>query len=260
MGRLNIPPEIFWSTILTWILVVVWIVALVGWMVMGEVDVLSGLGGSCLAVALGFFSMNPPQIWVSGAIAMAMTVITLSVPAASRALNQFQLDQIEIEQAEKAYHSMLKAPQSVGMGLKLSQFLYQRGLVHHAAELLRSLLQGANPKVFADEFRQLRLYEGTAENSKAPLELRCLKCQHANPTSAMKCQNCGAAYLGPYIRRGWGMRWDLRKAIAVVLLLIMLGVTIPLSATSLPPGVGLGAVLVQIGLGGFIAFRAWITG
>lgn len=249
----------FWASVLIWIPVTIWVLAFISWMVMGEIDFLTGFLGLCVALGLGAFSFFPPARWVPLALLALMSLITMAFPACQGALNKRALDQIEIEQAEKAYMNAVSSPQGAGAAFRLARYLFDRGLVCQAVALLEIHLENANKRVYFEEFKLLAAWKPLAESGRYPAELRCFKCGRVNSPRAMVCFQCRAPYLKGHIRRGWGMAANSGKMIAVVLLLVMLLVSVPLSATALPPGLGIVAVLVQIVLGGWIAFRALST-
>jgi len=227
-------PIFFLIAIVTWIAIAVWIVSLIGWMIMGEVEALFGIVGVSVAFILGYLSLNPP-IQILQPFTAAATILTIIVyPILRKALNDRELLQIDVEAMEDAYETLRMRPDNQAARFKLAKLLYERGHVEAGLAVASAVIKDMPEKVFPDENRMFSRWRRQQPVASFGKPVACLDCGHANPGSTIYCERCGRPYLLDRIR-GLVVGGQFgRKLIAGWIAGILALVGIPM-ATTLPP-------------------------
>ena len=73
-------PLYFVCGFIVWLPVAVWVMGLIHWMIQGDIDVISGLLGSVVAVTLGIFTMRPPVPFMAPLFLFAVLAILAVFP------------------------------------------------------------------------------------------------------------------------------------------------------------------------------------
>lgn len=261
-------PGFLGLAILAWIGVIFWVVSLIDWMIQGEVEPLVGFPGIAAAIALGYFSFNPPvgedpngryAMFVRSLFA-ASTLVTIAIfPFARRALNRRALVAIDMETMEDVCERLREKPDNDLLKFKLAKLLYERGQIEAALAVGRSALERLPDNLFPEEHRQYGRWSRLNKETPTDRPILCVECGEANPPSQVFCQKCGAAYLvdlarGRVVGRTYG-----RRLIAawVTSILALFGIAL---AGSLPPGPAIVVVLGLMALAGMMLYVAFHPG
>src|SRR5437016_492008 len=93
-----------------WIPVGVWIVSLLNWSIVGDIDGVSGFLGICTALLLGFFTFRPPvpglEPYIFGAVLLSVVIY----PFARAGMNRKQLTTIDVDGIEQGYALLEQKP------------------------------------------------------------------------------------------------------------------------------------------------------
>lgn len=258
-------PGFLGLAMLAWVGVIIWVVALIDWMIQGEVEPLVGFPGIAAAVALGYFSFNPPVgADPNGSYAMlvrslfaASTLVTIVIfPFARRALNRRALAAIDVEAMEDVCERLREKPENDLLRFKLAKLLYERGQIETALAVGRSALEKLPENLFTEEHRQFGRWRRLNNEAPTDRSIPCVECGWANPPSQVFCEKCGASYLVDLARgRIVGKTYGRRLIAAwVASILALFGIAL---AGSLPPGPAIIVVLGLMAVAGMMLYVAF---
>ncbi len=248
-------PQWFLVVIVSWIAISVWIVSLVNWMIMGEVDALFGFAGIGLALVFGYFSFMPPLESLRPFTALATVLTVVIFPILRKALNDRELLKIDIEAMENAYELLKLRPDNDPMRFKLAKLLYERGHIESGLGIGAEALKGMPEKVFNEEHRMYSRWKRQNPQVRPDKTVTCVDCGQPNHAWAIDCERCGQPYLldrarGVLIGRQFG-----KKLIAgwIAGLLALIGIP---AASSLPPTI---AIVTMVAIMVAAAVVVWLA-
>ncbi|HXH60893.1 MAG TPA: hypothetical protein VNI20_05995 [Fimbriimonadaceae bacterium] len=237
----------------------VWVYALVGWMLMGEMDTALGVVGIFVAFGVGFVAAVPP-VPVLAPIALAVLYLALIVfPVVKRQLDRQALIKIDVEQIERVYEMIAQKPNNAMLKFKLADALYTRGLVGHAVKIAEESLEGAPKDAFRNEYRTLERWKRAVRDPSHYRPIRCLRCGQSNGAGEVHCSRCGAPYLSEYARGRWLGKALAKRLVAswVAASVSLVGLPLVLQADmDLAPKVLL--VVVQMAVAGVLMWHAFV--
>jgi hypothetical protein len=242
---------------LVWIPVTIWIVALIGWMIQGEVDVLIGFCGLALGVGIGALAFVSRNQEIAPYLLFASISMLLIVPLIRAFANKRELAQMDVEQIEKGYDQLDEKPDNVGAKFRIAKMLYQRGAVEQAVAIADKALEGLPKAIFEDEHRTVRTWKRTIVNAKAT-QVTCLRCGASNKLGDLYCYRCQGPLMLFYARGSWVHPVIFRRVLIVWMAAMVSIVGIPLAAANLPAGKSTPAVFVLLMITvalGFLAFK-----
>lgn len=181
--------------LLIWIPLAFWMISVVGWMIMGDIDTLFGTVALGIGLGLGFTAMNPsvPELAPWCLIATITTVIVY-VPIRER-LRKRALAKIEFEQLYLAYTNLRAHSSDTLAGMKLAEMLQQRGFVAQAVGVARTILPDMPATVFPSEHRMYRNWESRLHPGEADQPIQCQRCKMMVPAGQLWCPRCGYDHL-----------------------------------------------------------------
>jgi hypothetical protein len=241
----------------TWIPVGIWIVSLMNWMVLGEVDVVSGLAGITVALMLGFLAFKPPIPGMTPFLFVALALSVVIYPIARAGMNKKALNSIDVDGVDQAYQLLGQRPNNPMALFKIAKHLYALGFYGHAIAIADQAMKHLPPKTFLDEHRTFRLWKATPPRASSYRPLPCVECGHLNEPGRVHCERCGEPYLLHVVQGKFIPGKSGRKLVAIWISFVVLLAIVP-AATALPlPGaialiatVVAGAVAILV-----IAFR-----
>lgn len=239
-----------------WIPLMLWISALVGWMVGGEIETVNGIAGVGAGLALGILTLHPPFPAMQG-IAYATVWLTLVLfPFARAAMNQRELRGVDVYALERAYAVIGQRPRETLARFRLAQASWTLGMTGHAMRIAESCLPDLDPKIFTDEHTIVRRWHREQPSAEMFVDYVCVDCGGACPPGRTHCPSCGAPFLLDRVRgrafgKGMGGKIVASWAAGVGAL-----AGIPW-AISLPPGAAVGAILAILGLTFLVVFLAF---
>ncbi|HTQ09765.1 MAG TPA: zinc ribbon domain-containing protein [Fimbriimonadaceae bacterium] len=193
-------PQFFLIAAVTWMALAVWIVSLIGWMVMGEIEGLFGTIGIGVALALGYFAIRPPTLQLQPFAAVATILTIVTYPILRKAVNDRELLLIDVEAMEDAYESLALKPENHAVRFKLAKLLYERGHVEPGMAVAAAVMRDMPEKLYPEENRIFSRWKRQQPGIDAAKPIPCFDCGHHNPGSAIFCERCGRPYLLDRVR------------------------------------------------------------
>lgn len=178
-----------------WLPLCIWIIALVNWMIIGEIDVLFGLAGIGAGLLLGFLAIIPPAPIYSYVALIIISGTVMTFPLARSALNRRQLKAVDLETLERAYHALTLRPDNTAAKFKIARLVYDMGYPGHAIRIAEGCMANAPQSFFMEEHRLLAHWRRLQLTSKAFEPLPCVECHLPNQPGNIKCAACGAPFL-----------------------------------------------------------------
>jgi hypothetical protein len=241
---------------IVWIPVAVWVLGMVQWMIQGDLDVISGMLGSILAVVLGLFTMWPPVPALAPLFLFSVIAIIALYPFVRNILEKRAHVQIDVEAVERAYDSLDEKPGNFGARWRLAQVLYTRGVNGHAVAIAEDLLQGADAQVFHDEMRILARWREDVRPDTIRA-LPCMECHTMCDPGELYCPRCNSKFLLDYAKGRWLGRRSVRRLIALWVAGVAGLVGVPTAATALPASAGVFVVPLLMLIAVLIVWRAF---
>jgi hypothetical protein len=241
---------------IVWIPVSVWVMGMVNWMIQGDLDFISGLLGSTVAIVLGVFTMWPPVPALAPLFLFSIIAIIALYPFVRDILEKRAHVQIDVEAVERAYESLDEKPGNFGARWRLAQVLYTRGVTGHAVAIAEDLLEGADQQVFHEELRILGRWREDIRID-ASRALPCLECHAMNDPGELYCRRCNGKFLLDYARGRWFGRRSVRRLISLWAAGVAGLVGVPTAATSLSPNTSVVVVPLLMLVSVLIIWRAF---
>jgi hypothetical protein len=233
----------------TWLAVAVMVVSLINWMIMGEIDVGSGVIGISAAMVLGFLSLNPPEPMLSPILMIAALATLVLAPLTRIMMNRSALSSLEVEAIGRAYEMLATKPDNFGAKIRLARSLYNKGIQAHAIAIAENALSTVPERLFPEEHRMLAQWRNQAHELESPVRIRCIECGVPNFPGTVFCSSCGAPFLLDYAQGKWIKSSTVKRVVAGWAVALMALVGIPVAASSLPIYIAAPAILVLLILG-----------
>lgn len=243
-------PGGFWFGLLVWIPVAAWVVAMVQWMVIGDIDALFGVPSIIVAFGLGALTNHPPDPRLSPVFFGGVVITVMVFPAIQRGLQKREMARIDIEKMEDLYENLGFRPDNFSALFRLSEVLWYRGYHGHAVGLADSALHRMDPSLFKEEHDAVSRWKHQLGPNFLPKPVRCLQCGLMNQPGSHLCERCKAPYLLLSARTAWLGPSIGRRILGgwIVALVILVG--IPTTASfGLPLPVVVFLVLAEMALG-----------
>jgi hypothetical protein len=180
---------------IVWIPLALWIVALVHWMIGGEIDVLFGFAGILMAVVLGYYALVPPFPLFSILTLFAVTLTVIAFPFVRTGMTQKSLKAITLEDLEKAYAAARLNSTNAPARFRIAQLVYELGMPGHALRIAEDAIAGAPASFFMEERRIVVRWQRTPLQPTAFAPLPCPECGFANAPGNVHCGACSAPFL-----------------------------------------------------------------
>ncbi len=187
----------------TFIPLTVWVVSTVHWMLMGEIDALTGMCAIVAGVGLGAMTMKPPIPILSPVFCATVWLTVIFFPILRSSIDKRALVAIDLESLDRAYAGLRDKPDNVGLKLKVAKLLYGRGLSGHAIVVAEDAIKGMPEQLFHEELKMIEQWKGSAGGAKHVRSLPCLECGHFNPAGKLHCTKCGSPFLLHHARGKW---------------------------------------------------------
>ena len=239
-----------------WIPLMLWITALVHWMVAGEIEVVGGVLGIAAGLALGFCTLHPPLPALQPLAYAAVWGTLVLFPFARAAMNQRELRSVDVHALERTYDALGQRPGENFLRFRLAQAAWTLGMTGHAVRIAEDCLQSMDPKLFSEEHMIVRRWHRERPEAEAFVDYACMDCGGPCPAGRTHCPRCGAPFLldrvrGKAFSKGMGRKIVAAWAAGAVAL-----AGIPWALT-LPPGAAIGAIVAILGVAFLVVFLAF---
>lgn len=235
----------------------VWGVAIVHWMIGGEIEAWLGILAIGIGLALCYLAQAPPAPWVSPVIFFSMICMPVILPFIRKSLDERELRSMEIDRMEKFISAILHQPGSTISRMEVARTLARFGYVAHALGV-SEIISSAPLRQMDNEKREIKRWEFMLNPQNSHI-IPCLKCGSPGHASALICPRCQANYLVIYLR-GRIVGPALAKKLLVGWLLgVGLLLAIPWAAMALPPAGSLLIIPMMLALGGYTAYKTFFA-
>lgn len=234
---------------LIWFPLIIWVVSLVQWMVIGEIDPSSGIIGIVLGIGLGYTAMKPP-VPILSPISFTLVVGTVVLyPFLRSSMDRHDQRNLDVEAVDKAYQMIGQRPDSPFAKFRLAQSIYRLGMIGHAVAIADSAMAYVSERTATEEHRILKRWKAAGVPPETMRQVACIECHTMCQPGWTHCRTCGRPFLldrakGRILPEGLAKRmlcfWGA---------LVLMGVGVP-CATALPVGLAV-PVIVAVLAGGF---------
>lgn len=250
-------PTSFLFGCIIWLALAVWGVAIVHWMIGGEIEAWLGVLALMIGILMCYVAQKPPAPWVSPVIFISMMVLPVLLPLIRRSLDERELKNMELERMEKFITAILRQPDSSISRMEVGRTLVRYGYVAHAVGICE-MIKSAPLRQMDAEKREVKQWE-FALNPQTSHVIPCLRCGSPGHPSALLCPRCQSNYLVIYLR-GRVLGPALAKKLLVGWLLgVGLLLAIPWISMVLPPAGSLLVIPMMLALGGYTAYKTFFA-
>ncbi len=243
LERISEHPFVFFGGCLVWIPVSIWVIALVQWMIQGDIEVLFGLPGVVAGMALGALTLDPPNPALSPVFFATVVLTVFLFPVLRSTLSARELAQIDLDALERAYEALGQKPDNVGARLRIARIVASRGLPGHAAAIGDAALRGLTGAYYDGEARQIGLWRAQGAYPGASRSIVCVECGASNPPGDLYCRYCRAPFLLHWAQGRWAVGGVAGKLVAGWIAAVAGIAGIPAAAVSLEPAWAIGVIV-----------------
>lgn len=249
-------PNAFFGCLI-WLPLMFWVLSLVHWMIMGDIDGLTGTTGILIGFGLGIVALVPPVAILSPLSFVVVIATMVLYPFVKSALNQVELRSVDVEALQRTYDVLGQRPQNPSARFRLAQYLWKLGNPGHALAIAEEAVKQMPVQHFRDEHRILAAWKQNPLPPDVQRAIACPSCGFANPPGEIFCQGCGAPFLLHRLDRRLGPGTAGRRMIAAWITMVAVLIGIP-ATSALPPLltiVSIVALLIFVGVVLGLAFR-----
>lgn len=219
-------------SVLVWLPITLWVVGMIGWMIMDEVDTLFGLIAAGVAIGLGFATVKPPQPGLNWIPFLAVCLTMMFYLPVREAIRRWELVTIDLEQMRGCYERLRMRPGDTYAIVKMSEILASRGRTVQAIQLLEGAIAGQPATLFDAEWKLISKWRLSLGGQPVVANSSCPNCGRLNPPGTYVCAGCRSDYLLEYARGGvagfnqWRLAffgWSLLVGIAVIFPYVQVG-------------------------------------
>ncbi len=234
-----------------WVPIAIWVISLIHWMVMADIDMVSGVIGVILGLGLGYTALKPP-IAILSPVAFCLVVATVVLfPFLSSARERHQLKGLDYEAVEKAYDAIGQRPENPFAKFKLAEGVYRLGMIGHAVAIADSVMAYIPERAATEEFRMLKRWKSAGVPPETNRPIPCVECRTPCQPGWTHCRTCGAPFLLDRVRGRILPKGHARQLIAIWSSLVAGLLGIP-AATRLQPVLAI--LVISLIIGGSAAF------
>jgi hypothetical protein len=183
------------SGCLIWIPVGVWVFSIVGWLIMGEIDLITGIVALGVVLGMAFLALNPSTREFSPYLLVASLTSVAMYPFVRRGLAKRESKSMDIEALERAYEALRLRPDNPISKFTIARGCYALGMPGHALRIGENALGQMPVGYFPEEHRTVRRWQAVAQNPTYFEPIACVECQTMNIPGNVHCAACGAPFL-----------------------------------------------------------------
>jgi hypothetical protein len=234
----------------------IWVLFLIQWMVMGEVDGLTGVLGISAAIMLAVGALTLPVEEVKwGCLFLLYATIAVFVPM-QEAVRKRGLARIDFEQMESCYDRLRERPQDSYAVFKLAELLVDRGFPSLGLGLMIARLEGEQPAFYEPEFRRVRVLQSQGIRA-ATGDISCPRCRNQMHRRLTICSRCEAPIYLLLSRAPMVSAMGGGRTVRLAMLGFVAALAIPLIAMlDAPPLLRAALAVVLMSLGSVAVVRA----
>lgn len=227
-----------------WIPIAAWVVTMIGWLITGEVETLTGICAIGLGLGMGIVAAFPPHPSLSPFLLLAAVATVVFTPLVRASYNRRALAAIDIEQLEKHYEALRLKPDNYGAMIKVAEMLFLRGLPGQAIALGDRALKALPANLFRAEHQMVNAWRLRSQDPNLFKPVACLRCGTLNQPGDLECAQCSFPHVIEMARGKWLGKGTVGQLIAVWVGLVLAFVGIPASAMLASRSLVLSVVLI----------------
>ena len=234
---------------LIWPALVVWILSLIHWMILGEIDVGSGIVGVILGFGLGYTAMKPP-VPILSPISFGLVIGTIVLfPFLRASLDRHDQHTLDVDAVDKAYQLIGQRPDNPFAKFRLAQSVYRLGMIGHAVAIADTAMAQVSERTASEEHRILKRWKAAGVPPETLRQISCVECHTPCEPGWTHCRRCGRQFLLDRAKGRILPEGQAKRLISVWAALVIATVGIP-AATGLPPTLAM-VVIIAILAGAF---------
>lgn len=196
-------PYAFAAGCVAFIPVAVWVISMINWMIMGEIDGIFGTLSISVAIALGYFTAAPPRpelapLFLLGILAMICLWPVIKSSADLRLNHVARLDELD-----RAYERLSLGKRDPGALFKLAAACHSLKMRGPAIVIAEEVLPKLDPKYFADQHRLYQEWKSIPPYPGMFAPTKCPNCRVENGPGLPFCPHCGEPQYLTIAERGW---------------------------------------------------------
>lgn len=239
-----------------WLPLMLWISALVGWAIAGEIEPVSGILGIFVGVMLGVCTLKPPVPELQP-IAYVTVWATLALfPFVRAGMARRELRSVDAHALERAYDALGQRPGEGYLKFRLAQAAWTLGMRGHAIRIAETVLPDMDLKLFREEHMIVRRWHREAPPAAMFVDVACLDCGAPCPPGRTHCPSCGAPFLLDRVR-GRAFKPEVGRRIVAAWSAGVGALVGVLWAVTLPPVAAAGAIVAVLGAAFLVVFLAF---
>ncbi len=185
---------------------IVWVIAVVHWLIDGLIEIAHGAAAILLALCLMAIAIWVPVAEVRVAIFVSVLATLAVFPFAYSQYARLQFLEVDEDDLARAHEAFALNPGNAAARFEIARLLWLYGLRGQAITIAE-VAAGALPDVrdeilnrsvkdlFHAEIRKLESWKREADKAKDFHPAECVRCKARNPLDAIACVRCGAPYL-----------------------------------------------------------------
>ncbi|MFN3682415.1 MAG: zinc ribbon domain-containing protein [Fimbriimonadaceae bacterium] len=234
----------------------VWVVGLIHWMIMGEIDTVNGLIGIAVGIAVGLVAIFNPDPRLTPFVVLVLFATIASAPVYLKVRNDRELVRIDVETMEDCLEALRQKPENIGARWRLAKTLYNRGFRGQALAIGEESIGQLQGSGFQEERGILQQWRRKVHPEEiAPLS--CLECGYRNRPGAVFCEQCGANHLIHHVQGRWIGPELAQRLVAAWAAASAALVGIPALALFLPPPVAAAGIALVLAGGTWLVWKAF---
>jgi membrane protein implicated in regulation of membrane protease activity len=231
---------------LIWIPVGIWVVCLINWMIMGDVDPVTGILGVTLGLCLGSLALLNENRMLTPFIFAAVISIMILFPVVRGSYNRSELAKIDIETIERAYETLDEKPGHFSALFRMCGGLHARGLSANAEAIGRKAIEGLRKELVREEIRLINIWASAARRQTLPARTLCPRCGRVNQLEAIYCEGCSGPYLLWAAKNRWIHAGLVKKVVSIWTAGVALLVGIPWFLTAMETPISILGVFLMV--------------
>ncbi len=243
-----------------WIPIAIWVVSLIQWMVVGEIEGLYGAIGLFAIIGLGILAVSPPVKGLSLWIFFGVSASIVVYPILKTIMNRSSLAAIDSEQIDRYYSELLIRPDNVGAQVKLAELFFIRGLPADAIALGEEALKSMPQNLFRSEHQMVSAWKMQTVGADLLRTFACLRCHQKSPAGKIHCVHCGYQSNVELAKGRWSSDSVVGKFLAAWISILILIVGVP-TASKLVQGhllLGICLLVAEIAACVLVIHRAFL--
>ncbi|HEY0868345.1 MAG TPA: zinc ribbon domain-containing protein [Fimbriimonas sp.] len=241
---------------LIWLPLMFWVLSLVQWMIMGEIDAATGVFAVLAGIGLGILAIAPPSPILAPISFLIVVVTMLLYPFLRHAMNRKELRSVDVDAMARVYESLGQRPTNPSARIRLAQYAWTLGMPGHALTIAEESLKQMPVQHFREEHRMVGQWKKHPLGPERYQPISCEKCNFYNPPGEVYCGRCGAPFLLLHVRRGVGPGPMGRRMVAAWIAMVAVLAGIPAS-TSLAPLWTMGAIVSLLAAAAVVLWLAF---